>query len=217
MDYLKQLRHGTLMLLLMVLMVNNSQSQTFSEWFRQKKTQKKYLLQQIAALETYIQYAQQGYRIAQRGLSTISSIKNGTFLLDQNYNQRWKNINPKVRNYGKLQQLLFWSDIILKNGKTTLHHITQLQAFPSEQLHYINTVFTRITKECRNTLEMLDPILTPDVLSLSDAERLQEIDKYYLQMKRHYTFFQYFQQACIRLAAGRISSTHDLQSLHDAL
>lgn len=56
-----------------------SKVQTFHEWFRQKKTQKKYLIQQIAALKVYLGYVQKGYSIAQKGLTTVSNIKKGNF------------------------------------------------------------------------------------------------------------------------------------------
>ena len=53
------------LLILFVLAGGLSQAQTFNEWFRQKATQKKYLIQQIAALQVYLDYVQKGYAIAQ--------------------------------------------------------------------------------------------------------------------------------------------------------
>ena len=53
-----------LILFLLTIIVTTTQAQTFAEWFRQKKTQKQYLIQQIAALQVYIGYAQKGYSIA---------------------------------------------------------------------------------------------------------------------------------------------------------
>jgi len=56
MDFLKseRMKKIFLFLLLVVSAGSNLQAQTFAEWFQQKKTQKKYLLQQIAALQVYI-------------------------------------------------------------------------------------------------------------------------------------------------------------------
>ena len=58
----------------MVLCAENLTAQTWAEWFRQKATQKKYLLQQIAALHVYSGYLSKGYSIAKDGLNTIKSI-----------------------------------------------------------------------------------------------------------------------------------------------
>jgi len=71
--------------LMLFLSAGNIHAQTFSEWFRQKKTQKKYLLQQIAALQVYIGYAQKGYRIAKEGLTTIGGFTKGEFDLHSDF------------------------------------------------------------------------------------------------------------------------------------
>ena len=43
-----------LIMFLLGMLATTTQAQTFAEWFKQKKTQKKYLVQQIAALQVYI-------------------------------------------------------------------------------------------------------------------------------------------------------------------
>ncbi len=58
-------------------------AQTPDEWFRQKATQKKYLIQQNAAFQVYLDYVQKGYAIAQKGLTTIGHIKQGDLDLHQ--------------------------------------------------------------------------------------------------------------------------------------
>ena len=50
--------------MLFAIISTGTRAQTFAEWFRQSATQKKYLLQQIAALQVYIGYVQKGYSIA---------------------------------------------------------------------------------------------------------------------------------------------------------
>jgi uncharacterized membrane protein YobD (UPF0266 family) len=72
-------------LVLFALLSSGVKAQTFAEWFRQGATQKKYLLQQIAALQVYIGYMQQGYSIAKQGLNTISDVNNGEYNLHKDY------------------------------------------------------------------------------------------------------------------------------------
>src|SRR5690606_38045577 len=73
------------MVSLMTVTTTWAQSPTFNEWFRQKKTQRKYLVKQIAALKVYLEYLKKGYEIVDKGLTTIGEIKNGTFSLDKDY------------------------------------------------------------------------------------------------------------------------------------
>ena len=51
-------------------------AQTPDEWFKQKETQIKYLLEQIVALKSYGDMVNKGYNIAQNGLATIFNCKN---------------------------------------------------------------------------------------------------------------------------------------------
>ena len=51
-------------------------AQTLAEWTQQNKTQIKYLVEQIAALQAYALVAEKGYSIAKTGLNAIGNIKN---------------------------------------------------------------------------------------------------------------------------------------------
>lgn len=73
-------------------------AQTWSEWFRQKKTQKKYLLQQIAALKVYIDYAEKGYKIACDGIHAVREIKRGDFNLHDNFLSLYTKSIPPSKN-----------------------------------------------------------------------------------------------------------------------
>src|SRR3954466_3372099 len=91
----------TFIISLLLAFAGQSQGQTFSEWFRQKKTQKKYLIEQIAALQVYEDYLEKGYSIVNEGLSQIKDIKHGDYDLHSGYFSSIKNINPTIRNYEK--------------------------------------------------------------------------------------------------------------------
>ena len=67
----------TLLLILFISFGQLLQAQTFAEWFQQKKTQKKYLVKKIAALQVYIEFAEKGYKIAKEGLNTIGVFTSG--------------------------------------------------------------------------------------------------------------------------------------------
>src|SRR5436190_21373731 len=81
-------------------------AQGLSEWFNQNATQKKYLLQQIAALQVYTQYLQKGYSIAKTGLTTIGNFKNGHFSLDKDFFASLENINPKIKKYSRVSDII---------------------------------------------------------------------------------------------------------------
>ena len=77
------MKRGLILLLVMGMGVSLS-AQTFSEWFSQKKTQIKYLQQQIAALAAFTDDLQDGYHIIQKGTGVISDLCQGDFELHSN-------------------------------------------------------------------------------------------------------------------------------------
>src|SRR4051812_10433920 len=91
--------------------------QTWDEWFKQKKTQKKYLLNQIAALKVYAGYAKKGYKIAEMGLTTIGKIKNHDFNLHKDFFASFRSINPKLEDYRKISEMITIQTLLLKQCK----------------------------------------------------------------------------------------------------
>src|SRR5438046_10687304 len=81
-------------------------AQTYDEWVRQKETQRKYLIEQIVAFKTYIDYAWQGYSIAKKGLNTIKDIKNGDLNLHDNFFKSLSAVNPRVKKYSKVAAII---------------------------------------------------------------------------------------------------------------
>src|SRR5690349_20806460 len=91
--------------ILLLVLSPSVKSQTFSEWFRQNKTQKKYLLEQIAALEVYAGYLEKGYTIAKDGLNTIDKIRHGEFELHDKHFQSFKKVDPAIGSWRRLVEM----------------------------------------------------------------------------------------------------------------
>src|SRR5258706_10649819 len=94
------------MVLVMLLIFNYAYGQTYDEWFRQQKTQIKYLTEQIAALQVYAGYVEKGYKIAKDGLDAIHAIKQGDFSLHNKYFSSLKNVNHNVKAYAKIADII---------------------------------------------------------------------------------------------------------------
>jgi len=109
-------------LLFVLLLISKSFfsfGQTFEEWTQQKKTQKKYLLQQIAALQLYLGYVKKGYEVVNKGLITVRNIKNGDFNLHRDFLGSLKRVNPKIKKYAKVADIIAYQVRIKGNQKNT--------------------------------------------------------------------------------------------------
>lgn len=202
-----------LILLLFAILSTGTKAQTFAEWFRQKATQKKYLLQQIAALQVYIGYVQKGYSIAKEGLNAISDIKNGEFNLHKDYFNSLKTVNPKIKNYSKVADIIALQVKIIQTYKEAIKQVKQSEAFNAKEIFYVNGVFERLLDDCAKTIDALIAVTTSGELEMKDDERLKRIDALYSEMQDKYTFVQAFSNEAKLLAASRIREQTDVKTM----
>lgn len=92
----RKLLASTVFCTIFLLLPYFSHSQTFNEWFRQKKTQIKYLTEQIAHLQAQIILIKKGCDIARDGWELITDFKNGEFSLHEDHFNRKERINPAI-------------------------------------------------------------------------------------------------------------------------
>ncbi|MNK11811.1 hypothetical protein D3C87_298600 [compost metagenome] len=190
-----------------------AQAQTWDEWFKQKKTQKKYLLQQIAALKVYIDYAQKGYKIAQQGLNFIGDMKDGGFNLHNAFFNSLKSINPEIRKYYKVTEIISIQGDILKSCAETRKQLNKGGMLRSEELDYINRSFGRMLDNCVQLVDELITLTTANRLELKDDERIKRIDGIHEQMQDNYRFARGFGDEAKVLSASRQQEYNGLQTI----
>src|ERR1700738_1157725 len=77
-------------------------------------------LEQILKLQVYIYQIEKGYAIAKKGLTTIGDIKKGHFSLDKNFFAGLQQINPQVKNYAKVADIITLNMAIVAGYKNTM-------------------------------------------------------------------------------------------------
>lgn len=206
-----------LIILLLAGCATSLRAQNFDEWFRQKKTQKKYLIQQIAALQVYIDYAQKGYAIAKEGLDIIGNLKEGELGLHTDYFNSLKTVNPELRQYANVSDIMAIQAKIVQRCKQTRRRAQGSNLFNAEEKEYIGRVLDRLLDDCTNVLDELLTVATDGKLEMRDDERLERIDMLYQEMMRQYTFSQSFSNETLLMAISRIkesNETETVRSLH---
>lgn len=165
----------------------SSQAQTWDEIFRQKKTQKKYLLKQIVALKVYAGHLKDGYKIASKGIHSIEFFTNGEFKLHDAFFNSLKVVSPFIVNNGKVEDILDWQKEI-KKGFLTLSKL----AIYGQNKDYFEDVKDKTLKECEADLEELFQLISSGELEMSDDERLKRLEKIHYRMKEKYQFTHAF-------------------------
>lgn len=160
----------------MLSFVSVVSAQTFDEWFRQNKTQRKYLLQQIAALRTYGSYLAKGYRIVQSGLHTIENIKQGDFHLHNVYFNSFKTVNPNIQRYIKIAEIIVLKTSMVKESVTTIQFCRKSGQLTNAELDYLLSVFSALLDDCFKSYDALSNVLKDGKLRMTDDERIAVIN-----------------------------------------
>ena len=159
-------------------------AQSFSEWFRQKKTQKKYLLAQIAALESYLKLVEKGYDIAGSGLAVITKLKNGDFMQHALHFNRLKRVSPAVKNYSKVLAIAEMEDRSEQFRRALLSDTSLRALLSARELRSLHRFCEDAGKEAEKNLKYLELLVTGEELEMTDDERISHIDELYERVKK---------------------------------
>jgi hypothetical protein len=190
---------------------NISQAQTFNEWFRQKKTQKKYLLQQIAALKVYLDYLKKGYKIVDKGLTIVGDIKQGKFGLDIEYLESLGNVNSAVSGSAKVASIIAYQKKIMIEFRRLNNLASETTYFTNEEKKYVESVYANMLRESELSLDELDRVLSNSDFEMKDDERVKRVDALYVDMKDKYTFTKSFSNSTQVLIAQRNQEDYEVR------
>ncbi|WP_276374280.1 hypothetical protein [Chryseolinea sp. H1M3-3] len=204
------MRRVVALILTLACMSQHVEAQTFQEWFRQKSTQRKYLIQQIAALKVYLGYLKDGYDIAKKGLNIVGDIKDRNFKDHSTYFESLKLVNASVRNSAKVSLIVAYQNQIVSEFRK-LRQNSDNQLTPDE-IKYIEEVCANLIDECESSLSVLTQIVSDRTLEMKDDERLAAIDALYEDMKDKYAFAKSFTNSTSMLILQRSKEQFEIEA-----
>ncbi|RZM07667.1 MAG: hypothetical protein EOO88_51415 [Pedobacter sp.] len=177
----------------------SAKAQTWSEWFSQRKTQQKYLIEQVAALKLYAGYLKKGYEIGKSGLGFIKDASKGEFDLHGAFFNSLKSVSPVIKNNIKVAEMLQMQIEVSRTFAT----ISKTPGFEEAHQAYIALVRAELLSDCLADLEDLLLIITSGKFELTDDERLLRIDELHQRMEDKRNFAFSFAGSVNRLRAER--------------
>ena len=194
----------------MILCAGTLSAQGLNNWFRQKQTQKKYQLQQIALLRVYSSYLSKGYTIAKDGLNTIKSIKNGDLLQHTSYFTSLNTVNPKIKRYKKVADIIAMQISIAKQSANAIKNFRNSHQFTQTEITYLQSVFNTLLSDCAKNLDELTSLITNRNLQMKDDERIKAIDKIYADAQDKQVFVRVFSNNTSGLSVQRGNEENDI-------
>ena len=198
-------------MLLVMAIIAKANSQTWEEWTQQKKTQIKYLVQQIAGFQTYLGYVKQGYEIAQKGIATVQHIKQGEWNLHKDFFGSLEIINPLIKNSAKVSDIIAMEVGLIKSTNALVRECRQTKEFTFEEMAYLENVCNKLLRESSKNIDELITIITSGELKLKDDERINRIDNIYAEMQEKHVFMRSFGTSVIRLLKNRSHEKNEIE------
>ncbi|WP_142685744.1 hypothetical protein [Chitinophaga polysaccharea] len=177
----------TILVLSSVCSISLAQAQTFGEWFNQKKTQKKYLIQQIAALEAYKSVLSKGYEIVKDGTQLIGTITNGEFNLHADFFSGLKLVSPELKQKSRASDIVALRNQMELDRKDMERLISEKDFISVQEKQRLKAWYHNIAIDADADLEELKMLLTDGSLQLEEAERIKRIDVLFTGMQRKYS------------------------------
>ncbi|SDF14599.1 hypothetical protein SAMN05216464_113111 [Mucilaginibacter pineti] len=156
--------------------------------FSQNSTYLKNLATQLAALNMYKSYVQKGYKIAKTGLGTIEKFKGGEFNLHRFYFDSLKTVNPKVKLYSKVSQIMAMQAEVIYRCARSRREARDSKQFGENEIEYFGHQLDELLTSCDHTLDELLTLCTDKELQMRDDERISRIDLLWQEMCRKYRY-----------------------------
>lgn len=175
------------------------------------------MLAQIAKLQLFITQAEKGYQLVRQGLKTIGDIKQGDFNLHQLFFTSLQLVNPEIRSYVKIADILTMQTSMLAAYHAGFEQVKAANLFSPSDIVYINSLYQAILGKNSDDIQELTAILTDGDWQMNDAQRLSRIDHLYENVTVQYQSLLQFNDRLHLLALQKKQNLQDLQNIAQLL
>jgi hypothetical protein len=200
---------GVMCFMLLAFSFQPVSAQTFAEWWSQKKTQIRYLNQQIAALMVYGQYVKQGYQVSQNGLGSISGWAKDEFDLHRSRYSSLRQVNPAIKDDGRAVAVVNDLEAI----SLQLSGLGGVAGLKLDDREYLSSVRVKVLLECDAEVSELELVTTSAKAEMTDDERLARLAQIDERVKELLSFTAGFCSRVKALVLQREQAERDLKTM----
>ncbi len=180
--------------------------------FSQSQEAKQLLLnvEKLAQLKLMLSNMKTGYKILEKGYTSIKNISQGNFNLHRDFLDGLLQVSPAVKKYSKVADIIQMQFKLVKESKGALAEFRVSKQFTVAEIEYLGNVYANLLKESLKMLNELAMVVTAGKLRMSDDERLQAIDRINDEVTEQYTFLNEFNNGTAILSLQREKEKMDI-------
>lgn len=169
--------------------------------------------EKLRQLEEILDNMYRGYKILDKGYTTIKNIAEGNYTIHQLFLDGLLAVNPTVRNYHRIPNIIGYQKLLIKEYRRAYDRFRQDPNFTLDELEYLGSVYRFLFDASIRNIDELLMVITASQLRMSDAERMQAIDRIFFDMEDKVIFLRSFNSNTQLLAIQRAKSRNDVKTM----
>lgn len=170
-------------------------------------------IEKLTQLKGILSDMETGYQIYQQGYGSISQLSKGNFDLHSVYLNGLLSVNPTVRNYSRVADILTQQANLIHEYKSSYKQFSQSGTFSTGELNYMSNIYAQLVNQSLQNLDELASVLTAGKLRMTDDERMRAIDRIYASTSDKLQFLRHFNRQGVMLSMQRSKDIGDTRTL----
>jgi len=166
--------------------------------------------EKLTQLKTILNDMYEGYKIIDKGYTTIRDISQGNFSLHKDFLDGLLEVSPAVKRYKRIADIISYQLRIVKGSKAALNQFKIDKNFTVEEIEVMGKVYGRLLNEGIKCLDELLMVVTAGNLRMSDDERLNAIDRIYVKIIEQFSFLKDLNNSTSVLSVQREKESYEL-------
>jgi hypothetical protein len=167
--------------------------------------------EKLKQLEEILDNMYKGYKILTKGYSRIKDIAEGNFNVHQVFLDGLFAVNPSVASYKRIPDIIRYQSLLMKEYRRAFDKFKNDPNLTPDEIRYLESVYSYLVSQSLENLEELTMIITANKLRMSDDERIEGIDRIYLDIESKLSFLRYFNGSTQVLVAQRAKENSDVE------
>jgi hypothetical protein len=181
---------------------------------QQEETQQLILnFAKLEQLQAILDNMYTGYTILSNGYNRIKMISEGNYSVHQLFLDGLMAVNPTVRNYRRIPQIISYQKLLLSEYKSAYKRFRSDPNFTVDEITYLFNVYKFLFDASVRNLDDLVMIITATKLRMNDDERLQAVDRIFYDMESKLYFLRSFNNNTQLLAIQRAKRANDVRTM----
>lgn len=166
--------------------------------------------EKLKQLEEILDNMYKGYKTLTTGYNRIKDIAEGNYKLHEIFLDGLFAVNPSVAKYKRIPDIIRYQKLLIKEYRGAFDRFRSDENLTPDELGYLEKVYVYLARQSLDNLEELAMIVTANKLRMSDDERIQAIDRIYLDLENKLSFLRYFNSSTQVLVAQRAKENSDV-------